>query len=362
MGGNKDNMRQAMKELLGLVGFGPDEELEGRESAVEQPKPTVQAKPETVERKPAAEAPKTPERPVVHEPKVEREPAVERPAAQAPKIEREPAVERPVVQTPKVEQPAAPQRPAAQQRPVEQPKAETFVRPAETTPEPEPTDLEETRRRVASTVERSFFPFGGRKIKEKEKGKEREPVFTNHVETPYVPPVERPETPPVREIPVEEDTVRPPFIRPGATVIAAGATFFGDIRAEGDVEVLGKLKGNLEATGNVRVVGKVLGDVKGEAVVLDGCTVQGNITSTSFVTLDAGAMVVGDVLATDFTSDGKVKGNLQIARAANFSSCALLAGNVIAATIMMAQGARVQGAVRIAEDPETNALFGELEI
>ena len=313
MGGNKDNMRQAMKELLGLVGFGPEE--------------TEEAKP--VERKPEVKA-AAPERPKVQETPVaqEKPKAPEQAVAQErqPRIEREPAVER-----------REPVRPAAS----------AFRAPEAKAPE---VELEETRQKVASTVERSFFPFG--------KAKAKEPVFE---ETSYTPPVtehfQREEFTPVEEAPI-----RPPFIRPGATVIAAGATFFGDIRAEGDVEVLGKVKGNLEATGNIRVLGKVLGDVKGEAVVLEGCTVQGNITSTSYVTLDAGAMVVGDVLATDFESDGKVKGNLQIARAATFSSCALLAGNVIAATIMMAQGAKVQGAVRIAEDPEANALFGELEI
>lgn len=312
MGGNKDNMRQAMKELLGLVGFGPEESEEAK---------TVERKPEP---KPVApERPKVQEQPKVEQPVMQEKPkAPERPVVQQPKIEREPAVER-----------KEPVRPAAS---------------AYKAPAPE-VELEETRQKVASTVERSFFPFG--------KPKAKEPTF----EEPYTPPV-------TERFPTEdfsaaaEEPIRPPFIRPGATVIAAGATFFGDIRAEGDVEVLGKVKGNLEATGNIRVVGKVLGDVKGEAVVLEGCTVQGNITSTSFVTLDAGAMVVGDVLATDFESDGKVKGNLQIARAATFSSCALLAGNVIAATIMMAQGAKVQGAVRIAEDPEANALFGELEI
>lgn len=323
MGGNKDNMRQAMKELLGLVGFGPEEGEETK--AVErkpEPKPTVQAQPKAPER------PAAPERPKVEQPVMQEKPkAPERPVVQQPKIEREPAVER-----------KEPVRPAA---PV-------YRAPEPKTPE---VELEETRQKVASTVERSFFPFG--------KPKAKEPVYE---EKPYTPPVM--ERAPVEDFstPMEEEPIRPPFIRPGATVIAAGATFFGDIRAEGDVEVLGKVKGNLEATGNIRVVGKVLGDVKGEAVVLEGCTVQGNITSTSYVTLDAGAMVVGDVLATDFDSDGKVKGNLQIARAATFSSCALLAGNVIAATIMMAQGAKVQGAVRIAEDPEANALFGELEI
>lgn len=154
-----------------------------------------------------------------------------------------------------------------------------------------------------------------------------------------------------------------PFIRPGATVISAGTSVFGDLRAEGDVEVLGKLKGNLEATGNVRITGKVLGDVKGGDVRLAGCAVQGNITATASVCLDATAVVVGDVLATDIESDGKVKGNLQIARSASFLPGAVLAGNVSAGMIAMAQGARIQGTMRIAEDPETNSLFGDgLEI
>lgn len=317
MGGNKDNMRQAMKELLGLVGFGPEDAGE-EVKAVEQkpePKPVVQERPRVQEQPVIQEKPKVQEKPVA------QEPVPERPVAPQPKIEREPVVER---------------REPVRQAPPEPKK----------TPE---VEMEETRQKVASTVERSFFSFG--------KPKAKEPTY----EAPYTPPVSD-RFPREEFSAVGEEPIRPPFIRPGATVIAAGATFFGDIRAEGDVEVLGKVKGNLEATGNIRVLGKVLGDVKGEAVVLEGCTVQGNITSTSYVSLDAGTMVVGDVLATDFECDGKVKGNIQIARGATFSSCALLAGNVIAATIMMSQGAKVQGSVRIAEDPETNALFGDLEI
>lgn len=288
MGENRENMRQAMKELLGLVGFGPEEEAPRSGEAADPVRPAG----ETVTATRTA---------TVEQPRVEKVP----------------------------EQPRVAEKPAVAQA----------------------TDLEDTQKKVATTVERSFFGFG------RDKEKEKTPEFGEvKVETipetdPYFAGWEKTEEP-----------QRPPFIRPGATVIAAGATFFGDIRAEGDVEVLGKLKGNLEATGNIRVVGKVLGDVKGEAVILEGCTVQGNITSTSGLVLDEAAMVIGDVLASDLESKGKIKGNLQITRAANFGTTALLAGNVIAATIVMAQGARVQGAVRIAEDPETNGLFGELEI
>lgn len=301
MGGNKESMRQAMKELLGLVGLGPEED-EAREAV----KPVETAAPVEQPKKVVAEAPKS----VVEQPKEERPVIVEAP------------------------------RPSVW----EQPKT------AE-------TDLDETQQKVAATVERGFFSFGRKKETMDEKPAApvaQTPVFRE-------PTFEEP-TFTASSAPQFEDSFRPPFIRPGATIIAAGATFFGDIRAEGDVEVLGKLKGNLEATGNVHIVGKVLGDVKGDGLLLEGCVVQGNITSTSTVTLDEGAMVVGDVLATDIDTKGKIKGNLQVARAATLSSTALLAGNVVAATIMMAQGAKVQGAVRIAVDPETNSLFGELEI
>jgi len=309
-----------MKELLGLVGFGPEGETTDQETAeqpVERTAPAAQPVVERVERPAAAARPAEP----VEQPKAAW--TAEPPKAERPKAEQreEPVQERPV------EKPRGPfgwgSGRAAE--PAEEPKAKTV-------PAPERT---------------GFFSFGEPKT----------PTFGGG-QTPKATPVEEPA---FRS--EDEEPVRPPFIRPGATVIAAGATFFGDIRAEGDVEVLGKLKGNLEATGNVRVTGKVLGDVKGEAVVLTGATVQGNVTSTTTAKLDEGATVVGDMLAVDVECAGKIKGTLQIARAATFFATAILAGNVTAGTIVMSQGARIQGAVRIAEDPETSSLFGEgLEI
>lgn len=304
MASNKENMKQAMKELLGLVGFGPEGEVVEQEDVVEQPVRT---------------APPAEERPVA------------KAAPEQPRVEREPAVERPT----RLERPAEPvSQPRVEHR--EPPRTEYRDSVAE-----EPVKKTESERK-------GFFSFMDPK-----------PITQSESRVDTAPETETEDD----FFRYEDEPVRPPFIRPGATVIAAGTTFFGDIRAEGDVEVLGKVKGNLEATGNVRITGKVLGDVKGEAVVLSGCAVQGNVTSTSSVTVDETAMIVGDVLATDFESGGKVKGNIQIARAAIFFPTAILAGNVMAGTIMMNQGARIQGAIRIAEDPETNALFGEgLEI
>ncbi|MDE6108396.1 MAG: hypothetical protein K2F83_07010, partial [Oscillospiraceae bacterium] len=110
MGENRDNMRQAMKELLGLVGFGPEEGSSKPEQA-EQARPAA-AETVTATRTATVERPKVEPIPEQPKPKVEEKPAV----AQA-------------------------------------------------------TDLEDTQKKVATTVERSFFGFG------KEKEKEKAPVF-----------------------------------------------------------------------------------------------------------------------------------------------------------------------------------------
>lgn len=240
--GNKDNMRQAMKELLGLVGIGEENSAETAEKV--EPAPT---------------------------------------RVEPIKIERE------------VIPPAPPKVPQ---------------------PEPRSAFGGFMRKGVEETVE--------------EPSVADDPFF----QAPYVPAA------------------------PAAdTIISAGTNLFGDLRADGDVEIRGTLKGNLQATGKVRILGKVLGDIKGSSVELVSCAVQGNITAADFVALDQGTVLIGDVMAGDLRTDGKMKGNAMLERTASFSSNALLAGNVTATLVSMSEGAKIQGTVRISQDEKNDALF-----
>ena len=90
-------------------------------------------------------------------------------------------------------------------------------------------DLEEARQEVADTMDKQFFQSSAAS----EMGGVGQPFLSD----------------PMRGAGEDDLPEAAPFIRPGATVISAGTSLFGDLRAEGDVEVLGKLKGNLEATG-----------------------------------------------------------------------------------------------------------------
>ena len=246
--GNKDNMRQAMKELLGLVGIG--EETAPASKAADAPvEPVASAAPKSVE------------------------PTV--------KIERE------VI---------PPQAPEQTQRPTFSP----FMKKMMEEPVEEP-----------SVADDPFF--------------QQEPVVP---------------APPTAD-----------------TIISAGTALFGDLRTDGDVEIRGTLKGNLQATGKVRILGKVLGDIKGSSVELVSCAVQGNVTAAEVVRMDQGTVLIGDVIAGELYTDGKMKGNAMLERSASFTSNALLAGNVTASLVSMSEGAKIQGTVRISQDEKTDALF-----
>jgi len=145
---------------------------------------------------------------------------------------------------------------------------------------------------------------------------------------------------------------------PGTTIIAPGTTVVGEVNAEGNVELLGSVKGKILSQGNISVNGKILGDLSGKDIELTACTVQGNITATGFVIVDGDSVVIGDIKSESFTLDGKVKGNVTVEKEAKFQPKAILAGNVTAAAITMSQGAKIQGEVNIPlSENEINQSF-----
>lgn len=78
----------------------------------------------------------------------------------------------------------------------------------------------------------------------------------------------------------------------GATVIAAGARFKGDMQVEGDLEVRGHVNGTIQLTGGVlRIMqgGSVEGDVSAPHVIINGL-LEGTCTSAEVEILESGKM------------------------------------------------------------------------
>jgi cytoskeletal protein CcmA (bactofilin family) len=144
----------------------------------------------------------------------------------------------------------------------------------------------------------------------------------------------------------------------GVTTIAKGTVIIGEINADGDVELLGSVKGKIASQGDIKANGKVIGDLIGRDIELVACAVQGNIIASGMVTVDGDSVVVGDVKGENFCLDGKIKGNVTVEKEAKFQPKAILAGNVTTASIAMSQGAKIQGEVNIPlSEKETDMSF-----
>lgn len=156
-------------------------------------------------------------------------------------------------------------------------------------------------------------------------------------------------------IPVQEDT--------SATVISRSMVIVGEITSSGNIEIYGDVKGSVKTDGDIKATGKIVGDLTGNSFTLNGCTIQGNITAQGYVNIGTNTIVVGDIIADSIKLNGKVKGNLSIAKMSEFLENALLAGDVRSQTISMSQGAKLHGNVSVALDSsqsekEFDSIFG----
>lgn len=90
------------------------------------------------------------------------------------------------------------------------------------------------------------------------------------------------------------------------TVIGADTVVKGEMTAENRARILGRFEGTIKAKGQVEIADKAncQADVEAKIVQIDG-GMQGNITATEKVQLNATAQMRGDVLATKLVvSDG----------------------------------------------------------
>jgi len=137
-----------------------------------------------------------------------------------------------------------------------------------------------------------------------------------------------------------------------ATVISRTMVIVGEINSTGDIDIYGDVKGTVKTEGDIRATGKIIGDLTGNSFTLSGCTIQGNINARGNVVIGQNTVIVGDIVAENIKLNGKVKGNLTIAKMSEFLENALLVGDVQAQTISMSQGAKLHGNVKVALDSE----------
>src|SRR6516165_7986622 len=99
------------------------------------------------------------------------------------------------------------------------------------------------------------------------------------------------------------------------------------------------IEGKIIGVGHVRVAGKFKGDVQ----------VDGNLS------IDAGAVVTGQVKARNVTIAGELQGNIEGAVKVELLETGVLVGDVKASSLTVAAGSRMRGQVEFGWEGETRA-------
>ena len=98
----------------------------------------------------------------------------------------------------------------------------------------------------------------------------------------------------------------------------------------------------------------VRGDVDFEGVMRIEGEVHGKITGQGCVTVDPTGKVLGDIVAEEVVVQGTVQGNVNAALRLEIASTAQVAGDVKAAQLVVARGAKILG--RLDVDSESMAM------
>ncbi len=103
------------------------------------------------------------------------------------------------------------------------------------------------------------------------------------------------------------------------------------------------IEGKIEGSGNVRMAGRFKGDVR----------IDGNFT------IDTGAHLTGQVLASIVVVGGELQGNIEAAKRVDVLEGGIIVGDVKAGSITVAAGSRMRGHVEFGwGDEKTMKLAG----
>ena len=100
------------------------------------------------------------------------------------------------------------------------------------------------------------------------------------------------------------------------------------------------IEGKIEGSGNVRIAGRFKGDVR----------IDGNFT------IEAGAHLTGQVLASIVVVGGELQGNIESAKRVDVLEGGVVVGDVKAGSITVAAGSRMRGHVEFGWDEEKTKM------
>lgn len=138
-----------------------------------------------------------------------------------------------------------------------------------------------------------------------------------------------------------------PAVAAERTYIGRGTTIEGNIKAKGDVEILGDFKGDIESAGKVTLHTSITGNVKADSLTFVGEKLVGDIHTTGSFTLGRNSAMNGNIHANDVTCSGTITGNIDIKGTLMLEETAVINGDIKTGFMSMSRGAVVRGKVEM---------------
>jgi len=132
-----------------------------------------------------------------------------------------------------------------------------------------------------------------------------------------------------------------------ATYIAPGTVMEGTLRAAGDVEVAGDVKGDITTPGTVTLDSDIQGNIVAGNLKLTGCTLTGDVTVDGVVLISLDSRIVGNIIAKELECAGKVKGDLKVTENTTLEGTAQINGNIATGSLAVAKGAVIKGGIEM---------------
>ena len=134
-----------------------------------------------------------------------------------------------------------------------------------------------------------------------------------------------------------------------STEIGSGTVIEGSIRTDGSLTLYGTVYGDIAGQGDLTLCGRVEGDVTGKNITLAGARIKGGLSAQGALSMDQHSQVEGDIQAESVQINGTVCGNVSVSDTLAMDACAVIAGSVCARSLSVAEGAAINGDVKIGE-------------
>lgn len=152
-----------------------------------------------------------------------------------------------------------------------------------------------------------------------------------------------------------------------SSTIGKGMTVTGKCETVGFLRVAGTVKGDavsngIEVTESGSVDGDLLGSSNARKMV---AVVAGRVTGmvrASVVKVPQGGMVLGGIEADEVTIHGRVEGGLTVRGRLAIAATAVIDGDVSTRSLMMEEGGRVNGMIKMSEAKAASATPAKEEV